>query len=502
MPGHLKLHIKRSIGVLFIGFSLFGCVHEQENSLRPNVLFIVADDLGYGDLQCYGNPYIETPNINRLASEGVRLTRYYSPSPLCAPARAALLTGLYNHRTGAIDVSSNRGIDRIALSIKTSGDRMKDIGYATAMIGKWHNGLYDERYLPYNRGFDYFYGFLNGIQDYYDWNLNRNGVNVTSDGTYLTDELTSDAITYVEKYKDDPFFLMVNYHAPHSPFQAPEKIIEKYIKKSNGDYGQTVATIYAMIEVMDTGIGRILDKLDALGIAENTIVIFTSDNGPILTGKSFDNTSVRFNGQWSGMKGWTWEGGIRVPAIVRWTGKIPSAKVLDEPVSGIDWLPTFFDLIGDRQEPAVFDGISIAPLLQGNSIEERPLFFQKNRYHPVAHSDAAVELGDWKLYWPAIPETMKKESKDNVSVREGTTVPHWLMPIDTIIPKWEGVTPLEPRLFNLALDPSENYDISKQNPEIVKEMINRYDGWFEDVMEDYEKSWSEIKALERAIPVK
>jgi len=209
-----------------------GCKSNSVNTeKKPNIVFILADDLGYGDLQCYGNPYIETPSINRLANEGVLLTHYYSPSPLCAPARAALLTGMYNHRTGGIDVSSNRGIDRIALSYKTMGDYLKEEGYATGMTGKWHSGLYDLQYHPNNRGFDHYFGFLNGIQDYWDWNLDLNGTNMPSDGRYLTDVITEGSIEFIEENKDNPFFLFISHHAPHIPYQAPDSLVEKYIKR-------------------------------------------------------------------------------------------------------------------------------------------------------------------------------------------------------------------------------------------------------------------------------
>ena len=204
-------------GILFIIALLgSGCLFAQTER-PPNILFIVADDLGYGDLQCYGNPVLETPNINQLAADGMLFTQYYSPSPLCAPARAALLTGRYNHRTGAVDVSSNRGIDRIALSEKTLGDYFQTLGYHTALIGKWHNGLYDPRYLPNKRGFDYFYGFLNGIQDYYQWNLNRNGINEKSDGRYLTDVLTDDALSYLKTHQEETVLFGVSVPHPAQP---------------------------------------------------------------------------------------------------------------------------------------------------------------------------------------------------------------------------------------------------------------------------------------------
>ena len=172
-----------------------------------NILFILADDMGYGDIARYGNRYIRTPNLDRLAEDGVTLTQHYSASPLCAPARAALLTGRYNHRTGAVDVPSNRGLDRIALDETTIADVFAGAGYATGMVGKWHNGLHDMRYHPHNRGFQEFLGFLNGGMDYYTRSLDRNGTTERSDGRYLTDVFTDEAVQFIDRHQEEPFFL-------------------------------------------------------------------------------------------------------------------------------------------------------------------------------------------------------------------------------------------------------------------------------------------------------
>jgi len=316
---------------------------QASTSRPPNVLFIVADDLGIGDLACYGNSYISTPRLDRLAAEGIRLSDYYAASPLCAPSRAALLTGRYNHRTGAVDVSSNRGIDRLALSEKTFGDYFRHAGYATALIGKWHNGLYHPRYLPHERGFDLFYGFANGGHDYWQWHLMRNGQTESSDGRYLTDALTDEAIAFVEKNRDRPFALFLAHPAPHSPFQAPQALIDAYLKKGQGTYGKAVATIYAMIEAMDTGIGRVVDRLEELGLHDHTWIVFTSDNGAILgnSGEFPGESTDRFHGPFRGNKDTIYEQGIRVPAIVSWRGRFPSGTVVSTPVHGCDWLPTF-----------------------------------------------------------------------------------------------------------------------------------------------------------------
>lgn len=472
---------------------------EKIDPVKPNVVFILADDLGYGDLQCYGNPFLETPAINRLADSGILFTNYYSPSALCAPARAAILTGMYNHRTGAVDVSSNRAIDRIALSYNTMGDYFKDEGYSTGMIGKWHSGLYDLQYHPNNRGFDHYFGFLNGIQDYWDWNLDLNGTNIPSDGRYLTDVITEGSIEFIEKNSDNPFFLFISHHAPHLPYQAPGTLVEKYLERGNGELNKTVATLYGMIESMDTGIGRVIDKLETLGLKENTIIVFTSDNGGMVTGDQ-----NRFQAGLSGTKGIVLEEGIKVPAIIAWPDKFSGNKVITTPVHGCDWLPTLLSLAGsDSEFIEMADGEDISGIIMREDnksacdMDERALYFQKNRYYPVAHSDAAVIQDGWKLYWPGIPETMKKEKRDNPPVWKGATEPHWEMQCDTIIPLWKGAKPMSPKLFNLASDPSERHDLSGKYPGIVTKLTNLWDNWFSDVMSDYEESWKEIKAAER-----
>lgn len=471
----------------------------QENR-KPNVIFILADDLGWGDLQCYGNPYVETPALNKLASEGIRFTDYYSPSPLCAPARAGLLTGRFNHRTGAIDVSSNRGIDRIALTELTIGDYFKRAGYATALIGKWHSGLYNEAYLPHHRGFDLFYGFPNGGQDYYRWNLMRNGVYEEPDGRYMTDVFNQEAIRFIEEHRETPFFLFLSHHAPHPPFQAPDSLIDKYTKLMGERYTKEAAVIYAMIEAMDRGIGKIISRLEELRLKENTVIVFTSDNGAFYYNKAMP----RFQGPFSGEKGNVLEQGIRVPAIVSWKGKIPGGRILNAPVHGCDWLPTLYSLTGEGAPANAkrLDGKDLTPLFMGADmpgLADRELFFQKNRYSPVGHSDGSLRIGPWKLYWPMIAGTMKKDmARDNPSYTRGLIKKHWEMPLDPELPSYEGMETQLPKLFNLVEDPSERYDLAATHPALVQTMAKAYDRWFKDVMNDWRVSWNEIKKQDEA----
>jgi arylsulfatase A-like enzyme len=472
---------------------------------RPNVIFILADDLGWGDLGCYGNPQIDTPVLDALAARGVRLTAHYSPSCLCAPARAGYLTGRHPHRTGAVDVPSNRGLDRIDLSEATFGDWFRHAGYATALIGKWHNGLYTRDQLPQHRGFDLFWGFPNGGQDYWRWNLLANDAPVPHDGRYLTDAFNDRAVRFIREHRDRPFALVLAHHAPHAPLQAPEPLVEKYRVRLGPEASGAVAVTYAMIEAMDTGLGRVFDALDDEGLRERTIVVFTSDNGPVLGRDPRLGSQRRFNGAWSGAKQDVLEGGIRVPALVAWPGRIPAGRVLDTPVHGCDWLPTLHArtarLPPDGAKPC--DGRDILPLLQGEpaaELAERPLFFQHNRYAPVQHANAAIRAGRWKLVWPGTGATRVKDAgRDNPAYLRGIVEPHWEMPLDRQLDPPDAGRQPPPRLFDLEADPAEEADLAAGHPEIVARLAARHDAWFTEVTAEWREARDRILAHDRAV---
>ncbi len=485
-----------SIGSLLVSYP----VSSKSQTTRPNVIFILADDLGVGDLACYNNPYLETPVIDGLAKKGIRLTNCCTGSALSAPSRAAILTGRYNHRTGAIDVSSNRGIDRISLSEKTMGDYFHNAGYATGLIGKWHSGLYNNEYLPFNRGFDLFYGFPNGVQDYRSWNLMRNGVYEKHDGRYLTDVINQEAIKFIESNRNNPFFLFIAHHAPHAPLMAPDSLVQKYKAKNDGTYSDDVATMYAMIEAMDTGLGWVFKKLDELGLSRKTIIVFTSDNGAHILG-----TYARFRAGLSGNKSNVLEEGIRVPGIIVWPGKIKSGITMDTPVAGIDWLPTLFCQTGGKapENAKPLDGVNLMPVfLQKKTMakSDKTLYYQLNRYTPVKYSDATVKMGKWKLYWPGVPETMQKDNmRDGPSVAKGTVEEHWEMPIDYELPSYENVVTSSPKLFNLENDPSEKNDVSSDHPALVDSLKILYSNWFDQVNAEWRKSFNEMIIHDKAV---
>jgi arylsulfatase A-like enzyme len=479
---------------------------EQDRVERPpNILFILADDLGYGDLQAFGNPYVETPALNRLAAEGVRLSQHYAPSPLCAPSRAGYLTGRYNHRTGGIDVSSNRGIDRIALDELTLGDYFRYAGYATALIGKWHNGIYNSDYLPHNRGFDLFYGFPNGESDYWQWHLQRNDAVESYDGRYLTDVLNDATIDFIRDHRERPFAIFLAHLTPHLPLQAPTDLVDKYLPIIDGRYDDAVAVVYAMIETMDSGLGRVFATLRELDLLDNTVIVFTSDNGALLSGSRTPGESlVRYNAGLAGSKGMVLEQGIRVPAIVSWPRRIEGGRWITAPVHGCDWLPTLYGLTGKPAPESAkpLDGMDVLPLLLGEdgpAWRQRMLPFQKNRYTPVAHSGAAIRIGDWKLYWPAVRETVRKDTaRDNISFQRGTVHPHWEMPIDPDLPAFAGIRTQRPRLFNIVEDPAERHDRAAEHPERVAVLQTAYDAWFSGVFADWQASWATIVAHDRS----
>jgi len=471
---------------------------------NPNILFILADDLGWGDLRCYGNPLIDTPVLDDLAKQGVRLTSHYSPSPLCAPARAGYLTGRFNHRTGAVDVPSNRGLDRIDLSEKTFGDYFRHAGYATTLIGKWHNGLYCRDHLPHGRGFDHFYGFPNGGQDYWKWNLQSNDDAVPHDGRYLTDALNDQAIRFITDQQSKPFAMVLAHHAPHSPLQAPASLVEKYRQRLGKDASQALVVTYAMIEAMDTGLGRVFQTLKELNQWDKTVIVFTSDNGPVLGNDARLGSQRRFNGVFSGEKQDVLEGGIRVPGIVAWPGHIPAGQVITAPVHGCDWLPTLFSLTKvnapDGAKP--FDGLNLMPLLMGHptaDLTERKLFFQRNRYAPVAHCNAAIREGRWKLYWPGDDASLKKDgARDNPSYVRGITQPHWEMPLDRQLDPPTTAPQPAPRLYDLDADPAEHQDLAAAHPEVVRTLRQQHDDWFAEIIPEWQLARERILDHDRA----
>ena len=290
---------------------------------KPNVIFILADDMGYGDFSAFNGGLSQTPVLDALLAEGVCLTHQYTASPVCNPSRACLMTGRYPHRTGSVDTLEWDGLERLALRETTLADAFKHGGYATGLVGKWHLGAFDPRYHPNRRGFDEAVCFRGGMHDYYNWRIEYNERVARGDGRYLTDVWGEEAVQFIERHRAEPFFLHVTFNAPHTPLEAPEEEIRPF--RESGQFNTGVSLIYAMIRRMDRAVGRILETLDRLGLREDTIVLFTSDNGPQFGGEG-DLHLTRFNCKFNGAKGPVYEGGIRVPMIVRWPAGLPQGS--------------------------------------------------------------------------------------------------------------------------------------------------------------------------------
>lgn len=326
---------------------------------KPNVVIILTDDQGWGDLSVHGNTNLDTPNIDRLAEEGLEFSNFYV-CPICSPTRAEFLTGRYNPRTGVI--SASVGEERLDLDETTIAEIFQENGYKTAAFGKWHNGM-QPPYHPNARGFEEYYGFCSGHWgDYYSPMLEHNGQIVKGDG-FLVDDLTNRAMAYIEENKDDPFFVYLPLNTPHSPMQVPERWWKKFKDKDLGllargedkELLQHTRAALAMCENIDWNVGRMTDKLEKLGLAENTIVIYFSDNGP---------NGFRWNADMKGKKGAVDEGGVRSPFFIRWPAGFSGGRKIEEIAGSIDLLPTLTDLAGIRKYDTLpLDGVSLKPLL-------------------------------------------------------------------------------------------------------------------------------------------
>ena len=453
---------------------------------RPNILFLLADDLGYGDFSAFNGGLSSTPTLDGLMKQGIVLTQHYTASPVCNPSRACLLTGRYPHRTGSIDTLEWWGLERLALRERTLADRLKAAGYATGLVGKWHLGAFDPRYHPLRRGFDETVCFRGGMHDYWQWRIEWGESARRADGRYLTDVWVEEAVGFIERHRREPFFLHLTFNAPHTPLQVPDDEVKPFLGKS-GAPTPGVAKLYGMIHRMDSGVARVLETLRRLGLEDNTIVFFCSDNGPQFCGAGDDKLD-RFNCHYNGAKGSVLEGGIRVPMIVRWPAGLPGGREAHEMVHFADWLPTILAMAGVPlpADTLPLDGVSVLPVLRGGkgaTCTRR--CWQWNRYAPVRDCNAAVRDGDWKLVrpWRA----------------RGGDVPdiHWLwvsmygpehfIHNGIFRPPYPAVQlgPAQPpQLFNIAADPQEKNDLAAAQPEVVRRLGLELDRWFEDVERD------------------
>ncbi|WP_437185365.1 sulfatase [Planctomicrobium sp. SH668] len=412
-------------------------VVDAADAKKPNIVVIVADDLGYSDLGFQGGKDIPTPHLDQLASEGVRLTSGYVTGPYCSPTRAALLTGRYQQRFGhELNPGANGDRDDYGLSLKeiTIADRLKASGYKTALVGKWHLGN-AERFHPQKRGFDEFFGFLGGARTYLPENNASaapifRGTEPVEETEYLTDAFSREAVDFIDRQNEDPFFLYLAYNAVHSPLQASPADLEA-LSSIKDEKRRSYA---GLLVALDRGVGQLLAKLHEKKLDENTLVIFLSDNGGPL-GTTASNAPLR------GQKSTTWEGGIRVPFVFRWKGHLPAGTVYDKAIAQIDILPTALALAGNPvKEADQIDGVDVLPYLNGEN-SGTPHEYLYWRFD----QQTAIINGDWKLV--------------------------------------KGPQTEVPLLINLKDDIREENDLSSQEPKRVKALQEKWNEWNKTLVE-------------------
>lgn len=454
-----------ALGLIF-GLGLSCSAEQHAETVRPNIILIVADDLGYGDLGSYGQEKILTPHLDRMAREGMRFTDFYAGSPVCAPSRCTLMTGLHpghayvrdNWEAGGWGEFDAEGQLPLQAGAETLSLRLQQAGYATACIGKWGLGGPESTGLPNAQGFDHFYGYLCQRQahNYYPTHLWRDGEREELEGNvwknltgkhYAHDLMTDDALAWVALQKEkpeQPFFLLLTYTVPHLALQVPQDSMEPYIgtwedppydgKKGYLPHEHPRAAYAGMVSRMDRDIGRLLDLLESMGADENTLVIFTSDNGATYDIGGAHSEFFESNGVLRGAKGSVYEGGIRVPMIARWPGKVPAGEVNDTVSAFWDFLPTLLD-VADAPAPKRTDGLSLLPTLKGEaatSEDERVLYWE----FPAYGSQQALRQGDWML----LRRGLKKGD-------------------------------IEPELYNLREDIGQQHDLASEHPQRVTAMM-------------------------------
>jgi arylsulfatase A-like enzyme len=415
---------------------------------HPNIVVIVADDMGYADIGVHGSKDIPTPNIDALAAGGIRFTDAYVSGPYCSPTRAGLLTGRYPQRFGhefnlpeTFPAHMNAGLP---LSESTMADRLKANGYRTALFGKWDLGRGD-KFHPMARGFDEFFGFLAAEHSYLDaeaasLNPLLDGRNVVAETSYLTDAFADRAVDFIKRQKSRPFFLYLAFNAVHTPMQATDKYLARFTHIAD----KQRRTYAAMLSAMDDGIGKTLAAVQAEGLEENTLIFFFSDNGgPTMAGTTINGSS---NAPLRGSKRQTWEGGIRVAFIIRWKGHLAEGKSDARPIIQLDILPTALAAAGGKQH-SKFDGVNLLPFLTGRKSgpPHEALFWRLGEH-------MAIRKGDWKL----------------VKTREGP-----LQAADPAVLK--DLSSAE--LYNLADDIAEQKNLAAQRPEKVRELSAAWRRW-------------------------
>ncbi len=435
--------------IIFIGAELFA---QQPDGKKPNIVFILADDLGYFDLGCYGNPYNNTPNIDRLATDGLKFKQAYVASPVCSPSRAAILTAKHPARLHLTNFLVGNKVDSASRVLPakwrpylpgteiTLAEHLKALGYRTGMVGKWHLG-YTDSTNAVAQGFDYDRVIGKNGLDYYNYGItSKNRIVFEDTGTYyLTDRLTDYGVEFIKDSKAEPFFLFLSYSAPHVFIVPRGDKLRKYFLAYNKHDGKYNPYYAAMLESLDDGVGRILETLATLGLEENTLVVFTSDNGGVgLPELGPTPTNMEPLRAW---KGHIYEGGIRIPLLIKWPGHIRSGGVTENYITGTDYLPTFMEILG---KPITYpiDGMSFLGTLYHPevSFDRGPVFWHYPHFsNQEGRPAGAVRLGDYKLI--------------------------------------ENYETGELSFYNLKDDISEDHDLSKRLPEKRDELLALFTAW-------------------------
>jgi arylsulfatase A-like enzyme len=464
----------KTIGFGAAALALPGCANAgqqrskaSKGNKRANFVFFLIDDLGWTDVGCYGSSFYETPNINRLASQGMRFTDAYAACPVCSPTRGSILAGKYPARLGITQWigGSNKPTEykhNMALEEVTIAEALKEAGYATGFVGKWHLG--NKPYYPEHQGFDInIGGDSSGAPPtyFYPYKRGKRALEMMpaggEEGEYLTDRLTDESLKFLEANKERPFLLYLSHYAVHTPIQAKEELIEKYKDKAEklpGTDGQKFAPVYGryktrrvqdnpaysgMVQSVDESVGRVMAKLEELGVAENTVVIFMSDNGGLSTVPREAPTS---NLPLRAGKGWLYEGGIREPMIIKWPGVVKKGSVCSEPVTSTDFYPTMLEMAGLPLRPRQHvDGVSLIPLLKNNGkMNRKAIYWHYPHYHGSGNRPSgAVRAGDYKLI------------------------------------EWYEDKSIE--LYNLKKDIGEQHDLSKKMPEKAEKLRRMLHRW-------------------------
>lgn len=444
----LKRNCKFLILSIYITPSL---IHSQTN--LPNVIIIVADDLGYGDLGSYNNKIIKTKSLDKLASEGIKMTNCYSTSPMCSPARAGILTGRSPYRTGVYDWIAPDSTMYLPKKEITIAKLLKKKGYQTSSIGKWHlNGKFNTTTQPQpnDHGFDYWFGCQYSLKHFNPEGFYTNGIPNSTKG-FACDIVADEAINWLEDIRKPniPFFQYICFLEPHEPIMSPSKLTASYIK-----HGKK-AEYYANVQNLDQAIGRLIQKLDALKLSENTLVIFTSDNGPAqYTPNGYFNKSHGSAGPLKGYKRHMFEGGIRVPGIFRWLGKISPNQIIDTPISNTDFLPTICKLARiSLPTDRTIDGTDISPIFENKKIKRKtPLHW--HFYDPWGGPQSLLRKGDWIIAasWD-VGDFHKRGRFDPNEIK--------------II---KGSKLKEFKLYNIVKDKHQDVDIAAEHPKLFNKL--------------------------------